>query len=54
MTNRIKQIYFTAVKRLEDLEYDRGFYENFYSWGRGKEYRQTKLKITIIERLYDK
>jgi len=48
----LSEVYCRSLKELEDLEFDRQFYENFYSWGRGKEYRTVKLKLAIIERLW--
>lgn len=51
---RLSEIYFKCTQQLEDLEFDRQFYENFYVWGRGKEYRAVKLKLAIIERLWNK
>lgn len=49
---RLSEIYTKALNQLEELEFDRQFYENFYVWGRGKEYRTVKLKLAIIERLW--
>ena len=53
MRERAMQLYFKALHKLKELEFDRRQYENFYLWGRGKELRQTKLKIAIVERMYE-
>ena len=48
-------VLFNNEKKLEELDFERRFYENFYqfnkSTGLGKIYRQTELKIRICSRL---
>ena len=48
-------VLFNSEKKLEELDFKRRFYENFYQFnkktGLGKIYRQTQLKIRICSRL---
>mgnify|MGYP000163816328 CR=1 FL=1 len=48
-------VLFNNEKKLEELDFERRFYENFYqfnkSTGLGKIYKQTELKIRIVSRL---
>lgn len=48
-------VLFNCQKILEELDFERRFYEDFYqfnkSTGLGKIYRQTELKIRICSRL---
>ena len=48
-------VIFNCQKKLEELDFERRFYENFYQFnkktGLGKIYRQTELKIRICSRM---
>lgn len=55
MKTHIMKTLINNEKKLEELDFKRRFYENFYQFnkktGLGKIYRQTQLKIKICGRL---
>ena len=49
MKKKLTLMYWKTLEAIDILERDRNNFENTYLWGRGKELRQQKLKLKLLE-----
>jgi len=49
MKKKLIEIYFKTLESIKTLEMEKRIFENTYLWGKGKELRQEKLKLKLIE-----